>query len=29
MKSERILDAVGGINEEAVRDAKAYKKVKP
>ena len=29
MKSERILDAVGGINEEAVRDAKAYKKAKP
>ena len=29
MKSERILEAVGGINEEAVRDAKAYKKVKP
>lgn len=29
MKSERILDAIGGINEEAVRDAKAYKKAKP
>lgn len=28
MKSNRILDAVGGINEEAVRDAKAYKKGK-
>ena len=28
MKSNRILDAVGGINEEAVRDAKEYKKPK-
>ena len=29
MKNDRILDAVGGINEEAVRDAKEYKKAKP
>lgn len=28
MKNERILDAIGAINEEAIYDAKAYKKTK-
>ena len=28
MKNENILDAIGMINDEAVRDAKAYKRPK-
>ena len=26
MTNEKILDAIGGINEKAVQDAKAYKR---
>ena len=28
MTNEKILDAIGGINEKAVQDAKAYKRPK-